>query len=113
MWITLMQGTCVGTHSIDQALVLFGVPSSVTAFFRAQRGIESEVEDSFTIILQYASRDLLVTVKTSVTTPLAQQVKFIVRGTKGSYVKVRGPQGEHTTKRIWENTRSYPRLAAG
>lgn len=81
---------CLGTHSIDQAVVLFGRPKSVTGFFRAQRGIESEVEDSFTIILQYEGeqKDLLVTVKTSVTTPLAQQLKLLVRGTEGSYIKV-------------------------
>ncbi|KAK1979505.1 oxidoreductase [Colletotrichum cereale] len=79
----------LGTHSIDQAVVLFGRPKSVTGFFRTQRGIESEVEDSFTIVLQYdgAQKDLLVTVKTSVTTPMAQQLKHLVRGTKGSWLK--------------------------
>ncbi|OLN97563.1 putative oxidoreductase [Colletotrichum chlorophyti] len=79
----------LGTHSIDQAVVLFGRPKSVTGFFRVQRGIESEVEDSFTIVLQYdgAQKDLLVTVKTSVTTPMAQQLKQLVRGTKGSWLK--------------------------
>ncbi|GKT45818.1 putative oxidoreductase [Colletotrichum spaethianum] len=79
----------LGTHSIDQAVVLFGRPKSVTGFFRTQRGIESEVEDSFTIVLQYDSpqKDLLVTVKTSITTPMAQQLKHLVRGTKGSWLK--------------------------
>ncbi|KAM0330767.1 hypothetical protein ACHAQA_003721 [Verticillium albo-atrum] len=79
----------LGTHSVDQAVTLFGRPKSVTAFFRAQRGIESEVEDSFTIILQYdgPQKDLLVTVKTAVTSPVAEQLKFYVRGTKGSYIK--------------------------
>ncbi|KAJ4037900.1 hypothetical protein NW761_006367 [Fusarium oxysporum] len=79
----------LGTHSIDQALVLFGRPKSVTGFFRVQRDAESEVEDSFTIILQYdsAQKDLLVTVKTAVTTPMAQQLKQLVRGTKGSFIK--------------------------
>ncbi|KAH6688459.1 hypothetical protein F5X68DRAFT_221827 [Plectosphaerella plurivora] len=79
----------LGTHSVDQALALFGRPKSVTGFFRAQRPIESEVEDSFTIILQYdgAQKDLLVTVKTSVTSPLSQQLKQLVRGTKGSFIK--------------------------
>ncbi|KAG5788345.1 hypothetical protein H9Q69_012596 [Fusarium xylarioides] len=74
---------------IDQALVLFGRPKSVTGFFRVQRDAESEVEDSFTIILQYdgAQKDLLVTVKTAVTTPMAQQLKQLVRGTKGSFLK--------------------------
>lgn len=80
-----------GSHSVDQALALFGRPASVTGFFRAQRDIESEVEDSFTIILQYDTpdqKDLLVTVKTAVTTPMAQQLKLLVRGTKGSFIKV-------------------------
>ncbi|KAM0197200.1 hypothetical protein ACHAPI_005049 [Fusarium lateritium] len=79
----------LGTHSLDQALVLFGRPKSVTGFFRVQRDAESEVEDSFTIVLQYdgAQKDLLVTVKTSVVTPMAQQLKQLVRGTKGSFVK--------------------------
>jgi len=79
----------LGTHSLDQAFVLFGRPASVTAFFRVQRGIESEVEDSFTIILQYAGaqKGLLVTVKTCVVSPMAQQLKFWIRGTKGSYIK--------------------------
>ncbi|KAL2875464.1 hypothetical protein SGCOL_009376 [Colletotrichum sp. CLE4] len=79
----------LGTHSIDQAVTLFGRPKSVTGFFRAQRGIESEVEDSFTIILQYdgSQKDLLVTVKTSVTTPMSQQLKHFIRGTKGSWLK--------------------------
>lgn len=62
----------------------------MTGFFRSQRDIESEVEDSFTIILQYggSQKDLLVTVKTSVTTPMAKQLKQLVRGTKGSFIKV-------------------------
>ncbi|WZH47011.1 Dehydrogenase [Fusarium acuminatum] len=79
----------LGTHSLDQALILFGRPKSVTGFFRVQRDAKSEVEDSFTIILQYdgAQKDLLVTVKTSVVTPMAQQLKQLVRGTKGSFIK--------------------------
>ncbi|KAK9427308.1 nad binding rossmann fold-containing protein [Lipomyces doorenjongii] len=79
----------LGTHSIDQAIVLFGRPKSVTGFFRVQRGIDSEVEDSFTIILQYdgVNKDLLVTVKTSVVTPMERQLKYLIRGTKGSYLK--------------------------
>ncbi|PSN65735.1 oxidoreductase [Corynespora cassiicola Philippines] len=79
----------LGTHSLDQALTLFGRPQYVTGFFRAQRGIESEVEDSFTIVLEYdgPQKDLLVTVKTSVTTPMQQQLKYLVRGTEGSYLK--------------------------
>ncbi|EON96097.1 putative oxidoreductase domain-containing protein [Phaeoacremonium minimum UCRPA7] len=80
----------LGSHSVDQALVLFGRPKSVTGFYRTQIDNGSNVEDSFTIILQYdgPQKDLLVTVKTSVTTPLKEQIKYIIRGTEGSYVKV-------------------------
>ncbi|KAL2831346.1 hypothetical protein BJY01DRAFT_226638 [Aspergillus pseudoustus] len=82
----------LGTHSVDQAYVLFGRPASVTAFYRVHRGpIDSEVEDSFTIILQYGESSshpkLLVTIKTSVVSPMAQQLKFWIRGTAGSYLK--------------------------
>lgn len=87
--MNIVTDALLGTHSLDQALVLFGRPKSVTGFFRVQRDAESEVEDSFTIILQYngAQKDLLVTVKTSVITPMAQQLKQLVRGTKGSFIK--------------------------
>jgi hypothetical protein len=80
-----------GSHTFDQTLLLFGRPSSVTGFLRTLRGIESEVEDTFTAILQYdgAQKDLLVTVKTNVVSPMKDQLKYFARGTKGSYVKVR------------------------
>ncbi|KIX10507.1 uncharacterized protein Z518_01590 [Rhinocladiella mackenziei CBS 650.93] len=79
----------LGYHSLDQALLLFGRPKSVTAFLRAVRGIESEIEDTFTIILQYdgPQRELLVTIKTAIITVMQDQLKFFIRGTKGSYVK--------------------------
>ena len=92
-WLRTCFNMPTGTHSIDQALTLFGRPKLVTGFFRVQRGIESEVEDSFTIVLEYDGEqiDLLVTVKTSVTTPMQHQFKFLVRGTKGAYLKVLAP----------------------
>jgi len=79
----------LGTHTIDQALVLFGKPTSVTAFLRSLRGVESEVDDSFTIILQYggAQKDLLVTIKTTVISPMQNQLRAFVRGTGGSFIK--------------------------
>ncbi|CAH0025006.1 unnamed protein product [Clonostachys rhizophaga] len=80
----------LGTHSVYHAYTLFGRPSSVTGFYRVYRDATSEVEDTFTIILQYGDDPLkgrLVTVKTAVVTPMAQQLKYWVRGTKGSYIK--------------------------
>ncbi|KAK3382544.1 hypothetical protein B0T24DRAFT_601946 [Lasiosphaeria ovina] len=77
----------LGTHTIDQALVFFGRPSSVTAFLRSNRGVESDVDDTFTIILQYDRQNLVVTVKTAIVSHLKDQLKYFVRGTKGSYLK--------------------------
>jgi len=79
----------LGSHTFDQALLLFGRPKSVTCFLRVLRGIESDVEDSFTAILQYdgPQKDLLVTVKTNMASALQDQLKYLIRGTKGSYVK--------------------------
>lgn len=86
-----------GSHSLDQAYALFGRPASITAVYRSQRGIESEIEDSFTIILHYGrdQKNLLVTVKSAITTPLAKQLKFLVRGSEGSFVKVRCNNWRH------------------
>jgi predicted dehydrogenase len=80
----------LGSHSLDQTIVLFGRPKTVTGFLRSLRGMESEVEDTFTIVLQYDGEwsDLIVTVKTTVVTVLRDPIKYIIRGTRGSYIKV-------------------------
>ncbi|KAH6619321.1 hypothetical protein B0J18DRAFT_400272 [Chaetomium sp. MPI-SDFR-AT-0129] len=79
----------LGTHTLDQALFLFGTPASVTAFLRSNRGVDSDVDDTFTIILQYsgAQKNLLVAVKTAVVTHMQDQLRLFVRGTKGSFLK--------------------------
>lgn len=82
----------LGTHSIDQTLLLFGVPKSVTAFSRVLRiDAPQAAEDSFTIVLQYDGeyKDLICTIKTTTVTPQAKQVKYWLRGTNGSFFKVR------------------------
>jgi predicted dehydrogenase len=79
-----------GTHTLDQALYLFGRPASVTGFFRSNRGVDSAIDDTFTIILQYSGEQkrLLVTVKTAIVTHMKDQLRFLVRGNKGTYLKV-------------------------
>ncbi|KAF2092839.1 NAD(P)-binding protein [Rhizodiscina lignyota] len=79
----------LGSHSIDQALILFGKPTNVTGFYRALRGVESKTDDTFTIILQYSGdkKNLLVTIKTSVVTTMQYPLKYFVRGYDGSFVK--------------------------
>ena len=86
----------LGTHSIDQTLQLFGQPASVTAFSRVLRdpSIPNGADDSFTVILQYdpngEQKDLIATVKTTIVSPMPmdRQMKFHLRGTGGSFVKV-------------------------
>jgi predicted dehydrogenase len=99
----------IGSHTIDQALVLFGHPATITGFYRSLRGIESEVDDAFTIILQYGGekRNLVVTVKTSVVCVMQHPLKFFIRGvmmvlssnTEKIYRKVRLPRESRQRKK--------------
>ncbi len=72
----------------------------MTGFLRSNRGIDSDVDDTFTIILQYdgEQKNLLVTIKTAVFTHMKEQLKFFVRGTKGTYLKVSTPHGGSSQK---------------
>lgn len=80
----------VGSHSLDQALLLFGRPKSITAFLKSTRGVDSEIDDSFTVVLQYdgKQKDLLVTVKTTINAPDSKQLKCWFRGEKGAFTAV-------------------------
>lgn len=85
----------LGSHTIDQTLQLFGRPSRITAFIRALRGVESEIDDTFTVILRYdgkngnphANKDLQCIVSTTMVTPMQAPLKCLIRGVEGSYVK--------------------------
>jgi scyllo-inositol 2-dehydrogenase (NADP+) len=73
----------LGSHLIDQAQVLFGLPGTITADVRVQRDMAKAV-DNFELILDYD--DLKVTLKA---TMLAREPgpRFLLYGTEGSYVK--------------------------
>lgn len=73
----------LGSHLIDQALVLFGTPMEVTADVRTQREFAKAV-DSFDVRLGYDG--LKVTLKASM---LAREPgpRFLLHGAEGSYVK--------------------------
>lgn len=85
----------LGTHLIDQAFVLFGMPSDVYARFVNQRegrivsgvGGPDEEPDSMTAVLNYAETGTIVQVRVSVMSVETRQLRFWVRGTKGSYHK--------------------------
>lgn len=73
----------LGSHLIDQALTLFGMPQQVFADLRIQRP-KGEAVDSFELILDYDG--LKVTLKSS---SLVREPgpRFILHGDRGSFVK--------------------------
>jgi predicted dehydrogenase len=79
----------LGTHLLDQAVHLLGLPKRVTAFIGSARATNSSgFEDSFTVLLHYPD-NLMVTAKATVVSPEEEQLRFWVRGEKGSFKKVR------------------------
>lgn len=77
----------LGTHLMDQAVSLFGMPARVTGYTTPQRqGGPEGFEDSCTVLLHYPG-GMLCTVKAGVVSPEVEQLRFWVRGTKGSFQK--------------------------
>lgn len=88
----------LGTHLIDQAVVLFGTPVAVYCRLFNQRD-RSIVDDSFVLNLVYP--DLHVTLKAGVFVREAGP-RFTVHGTAGSYVKFgTDPQEEALRQGKW------------
>jgi scyllo-inositol 2-dehydrogenase (NADP+) len=73
----------LGSHLIDQVLVLFGMPSGVYADIRKQR-TGSQVDDLFDLNLYYPG--VKVTLKGSYLVR-EQGPHFLIHGTEGSFVK--------------------------
>jgi scyllo-inositol 2-dehydrogenase (NADP+) len=73
----------LGTHLVDQALVLFGNPLGVSAEVLRERGGQGS-DDSFTIRLRY--ENLWVTLGANVLSSPAGP-RFHLRGTKGNFRK--------------------------
>lgn len=73
----------LGSHMIDQALVLFGHPISVFADIRAMR-TGSQVDDSFDIWMEYPEVSVLVRGSLLVR---EQGPRYILHGTEGSFLK--------------------------
>ncbi|KAF8631258.1 hypothetical protein AX15_002585 [Amanita polypyramis BW_CC] len=83
----------LGPHLVDQALFLFGRPQRLTAFIQNMRGIGNpEVDDSFTIFLHYDRTDvrlypLAVILRAHSLSVRSPQLRYVVRGTNGTFVK--------------------------
>jgi scyllo-inositol 2-dehydrogenase (NADP+) len=86
----------LGSHLVDQAVTLFGLPEAVTGDVRSERE-GAVVDDAFDLTLHYPSHRALLR---STMLASAPGPRFVVRGTAGSYVKYHLDPQE-------------PRLAAG
>lgn len=73
----------LGSHLIDQALVLFGMPQAVFADIRSQRD-DSRIDDYFEVWLMY--EELKATLKAGVFVK-EPGPKYILHGRKGSFIK--------------------------
>jgi predicted dehydrogenase len=73
----------LGPHVIDQALSLFGNPKTITADLRMQRSF-SKVDDYFNIWLDYG---FLKVVLHSGMLVREQGPRYMIQGTKGSFIK--------------------------
>jgi len=73
----------IGTHVVDQALVLFGPPEAVSAEVLTERE-GSKANDSFTIRLHYPGKIMTVGANCLSAFP---GPRFCLRGTKGGYLK--------------------------
>ncbi len=88
----------LGSHMIDQALVLFGKPASVTAHLRTLR-TGGKVFDYYDIRLQYNGFAALLKCSYLVREP---GPRYVIHGTGGSFLKWGiDPQEEALKKGLW------------
>lgn len=73
----------LGSHLIDQAQVLFGLPQKITADIRVQRDYGQAV-DNFELILHYDRLKVTLKAGMLVREPCS---RFILHGTEGSFIK--------------------------
>jgi predicted dehydrogenase len=85
----------LGSHLIDQALVLFGSPQGVFADLRRQRD-DAVVVDNFELHLQYPTVKVALKAGSLVCEPSA---RFTLRGTEGTYTKFGLDPQEEALKR--------------
>ena len=73
----------LGTHLVDQPLVLFGNPQAVRADIKRERDGEG-ANDAFTIRLSYPGFTAVLSANTLST---IERARYHLRGTKGNYLK--------------------------
>jgi scyllo-inositol 2-dehydrogenase (NADP+) len=101
----------LGSHLIDQAFYLFGIPKAITADLRMQRG-HAKTVDYFDLELDYGFMKAILKSGMLVREP---GPRYMIHGTKGSYIKYgedpqeellkagQLPNGPHWGEEIAEN----------
>ena len=85
----------LGVHLIDQAIVLFGLPEAITADVRIERE-GAVVDDAFDVTMHYPGTRALLRASMIA---LAPDVRYIVRGENGAFVKYGIDPQEEALKR--------------
>lgn len=93
----------LGSHLIDQALVLFGMPEKIFADLRKER-TQAKTIDAFDITLFY--KDLRVYLKSG-SLIKDNKLRFMIHGTKGSYKKNGLDPQESTLRRNYKITNDF------
>lgn len=73
----------LGSHLVDQALLLFGAPASIDASVRRERPF-GNADDAFDIVLRYPGLEVALGAGMLVRHPTP---RFTLRGTGGTFVK--------------------------
>lgn len=73
----------LGSHLVDQAVTLFGVPEAITADVRIERN-HAEADDAFEVLLHYPHMRALLRATMLACRP---GPRFVLRGDTGTYVK--------------------------
>jgi predicted dehydrogenase len=85
----------LGVHLIDQAMVLLGLPEAIAADIRIERD-GAVVDDAFDVTMQYPRNRVLLR---ACMTALAPDIRYIVRGESGAFVKFGIDPQEEALKR--------------
>lgn len=94
----------LGSHLVDQAISLFGLPEALTARCLALRE-GSQTSDYFHVVLHYKNLEVVLHASSFSAAP---NVRFRIEGTQASYVKYGfDPQEEQLKKGITPNEPAY------
>lgn len=75
----------LGPHLIDQAMTLFGAPDTISASVRVERDA-AVVDDAFDLQLSYERQRLTIFLRSTLTA-CTPGPRYILHGTRGSFVK--------------------------